>query len=209
MNIDQILERARPVMPVLVIDDASKAIAMADALADGGIEVLEITLRTASALEAIEAIRQARPDLIVGAGTVVSAAQMQALADAGGQFAVSPGFSPQLTRAAHEASMPYLPGVVTASEIQQATECGLGALKFFPAAAAGGSTLLRNFAGVFPEVVFCPTGGIRLETMNDYLALNNVRCIGGSWIAPRQAIADEKWQQISANARAAISAAQS
>lgn len=207
MNIDAILAAAAPVMPVLTIRDASTAPALADALAAGGLRVLEITLRSADAVEAIEAVRSSRPDLVVGAGTVLSATQMRAVADAGAQFAVSPGFTPALAQSAVQAGLPYLPGVVTAGEIQSALERGLGALKFFPAAAAGGATLLANYASVFPDVRFCPTGGIGPDNMCDYLALPNVACIGGSWLAPSRLIDSRDWAAITQRVTAALQAA--
>lgn len=203
MNIDSVLERAAPVLPVITIADPADAVALADALAAGGIDVLEITLRTDGAIDAIEAIRKARPEMIVGAGTVLSAVQCRAVQEAGGQFAVSPGFTPTLGRAAHEAGLPLLPGAVTAGEIQLALEHGLTALKFFPAAAAGGPGLLRNFAAVFEQVRFCPTGGIDRQSMNEYLQLPNVACVGGSWITASSLQRERDWAAITRRAAAA------
>lgn len=190
-------------LPVITIDDAGDAVALADALTAGGIDVVEITLRTAAALDAIEAIRTARPDVLVGAGTVLSPVQLRAVQDAGGQFAVSPGFTPVLARAAAESRVPLLPGAVTASEVQLAMEHGLTALKFFPAAAVGGPGLLRNFAAVFDAVRFCPTGGIDRQTMNDYLQLPNVPCVGGSWIASGSLLRERDFAAITRRASAA------
>ncbi len=204
MNIDEILTNAAPVMPVLTIRDASTALALADALAEGGLRVLEITLRSAEAVDAIEAVRSSRPELIVGAGTVLSPTQMQAVADAGAQFAVSPGLTHTLAQAATRSALPYLPGVVTAGEIQFAMEHGLDALKFFPATPAGGPKLLSSYASVFPEVRFCPTGGIGPDNMADYLGLPNVACIGGSWLAPSRLIEQGDWAAITARVRTAL-----
>ncbi len=203
MNIRSLLETAAPVMPVLTIQRVEDAVPLADALAAGGLRVLEITLRTDAAIDAISAIRETRPTLVVGAGTVLTPKQMGAVSTAGGQFAVSPGLTATLVEAAEECEMPYLPGVVTAGEIQHAMEAGLDALKFFPAAAAGGPGLLKNYASVFPQAIFCPTGGIRLDNMRDYLGLKNVGCVGGSWIAPRQLVDDGDWAAIERLARQA------
>lgn len=191
-------------MPVITIDDAGDAVALAEALAAGGLEVLEITLRTAAALDAIEAIRSGCPDLLVGAGTVLSPVQLRTVHDAGGQFAVSPGFTAMLARAARETDIPLLPGAVTAGEIQHALEHGLTALKFFPAAAAGGPAMLRNFAAVFGQVSFCPTGGIDEQSLRDYLALPNVRCVGGSWLAPASLVRAGNFAEITRRAAAAV-----
>lgn len=203
MNIEIVLEQAAPVMPVITIDEAGDAVELAQALAAGGLRVLEITLRTAAAIDAIEAIRTACPDLIVGAGTVLSAIQLRSVQDAGGQFAVSPGFTPSLARAARDAGLPLLPGAVTAGEIQHALEHGLTALKFFPAAAAGGPGLLGNFAQVFQQVRFCPTGGIDVNNARDYLALPNVDCVGGSWVAASSLVRNRDYDEITRRAAAA------
>lgn len=190
-------------MPVVTVDDPDSGVALARALASGGLGAIEVTLRTPAAMAAIRAIRSTVPDLLVGAGTVVTPALMGQVSDAGGQFAVSPGFSPALDAAARECSLPYLPGVVTASEVQAATEQGLKDLKFFPAQAVGGASLLRNYAAVFPDVRFCPTGGVNEDNMSDYLQLANVVCVGGSWLAPRELIRAGDWEAISALAAGA------
>jgi len=196
VNVRTILKTAAPVMPVLTIDNPALAAPLADALAAGGMRVAEITLRTPGAIESIAAMRKAVPELLVGAGTVLTPEMMLAVKRAGGQFAVSPGFTEILADAAIEYQMPLLPGVVTAGEIQTAIERGYKDLKFFPAESAGGVTLLASYASVFRDICFCPTGGIKPGNMNDYLALKNVMCVGGSWVAPRKLIEAKDWQGI-------------
>lgn len=192
-----------PVIPVIVIDDAGRAVDLAHALIAGGIKVLEITLRTTVALDAIKAVAQQVPRAIVGAGTVRTADDAARAKQAGASFAVSPGFTPAVGRACRDQSLPLLPGAATAGEVMAATEAGYTFLKFFPAAAAGGIPLLSGLASPFPDVTFCPTGGIGPANASDYLALPNVRCVGGSWLVPAQAIADGDWDTITALARAA------
>ncbi len=191
-----LLRRAAPVMPVLVIDDVDSAVPLARALVAGGLRVLEVTLRTPCALDAIRAIADEVPDAIVGAGTLVAADQAAAVARAGGRFAVSPGLSELLIDAAAAADLDYLPGVMTPSDIQRALAAGLSALKFFPASQAGGRAMLKAFGGPFPDVTFCPTGGITADTMREYLALPNVACVGGSWVAPKNAVTGGDWERI-------------
>lgn len=190
-------------MPVLVIEAAEDALPLADALASGGINVLEITLRTAASLDAIEAIRAARPQIVVGAGTVLSPTQCQAAFDAGAQFAVSPGFSARTVALARELGLPFLPGAITPTEVQQCMEAGLDTLKFFPAEVSGGIAMLKSLGSVYPEVQFCPTGGISAGNLQSYLALANVSCVGGSWLAPRQLISGGRWDDITNLAMAA------
>lgn len=192
-----------PVIPVIVIDRLEDAVPLAQALVDGGVRVLEITLRTPVALRCMEAIARAVPQAIVGAGTVRSAADAQAARDAGCQFAVSPGYLSELGHACAGLSLPLLPGVATASEVMQAQADGHSFLKFFPAAAAGGIALLKAWSGPFTDVVFCPTGGITLETAPQYLALPNVRVCGGSWLTPADAVAAKDWARIERLAREA------
>jgi len=193
-------------MPVLTIEESELAVPLAEALVAGGMRAVEVTLRTPVAIAAIANIRQALPELIVGAGTVVTPRLMHEVQKAGGQFAVSPGFSTALGAAAQECGLPFLPGVVTASEIQIAMEHGLENLKFFPAEHAGGVKLLSSYASVFADIRFCPTGGIREDNMAHYLELSNVTCVGGSWIAPRDMIAKQNWNSISKRAAKAMSA---
>jgi len=199
----QILDKQR-VVAVVTIERAADALPLADALCAGGVRVIEITLRSDAACSAIEAIAKARPDAIVGAGTVRDARSLRAARDAGARFVVSPGFTPALHAAAVAASLPWLPGVATASEILLAQEAGYALLKFFPAEPAGGPRALRAFATVFPEVGFCPTGGVTAENVRGYLALPNVVCVGGTWLAPPALTAAQEWSKIQAVAARAV-----
>ena len=185
-----------PVIPVIVIQRLQDAVPMAQALVDGGVRVLEITLRTAMALQAIEAVVRAVPGAIVGAGTIRSAADALAAKNAGCEFAVSPGYTAAVGAACRELGLPLLPGVATASEVMAAQADGLGFLKFFPATAAGGIPMLKALAGPFPDVVFCPTGGISADTAPLFLALSNVRVCGGSWLTPADAVASGDWARV-------------
>ena len=192
-----------PVIPVIVIDDVNAAVPLARALVAGGVRVLEITLRTSVALRCMEAIVKAVPEAIVGAGTVRSLADARAAKDVGCRFAVSPGYASDIGQACRNLGLPLLPGVATASEVMQANLDGYTFLKFFPASAAGGIPLLKALAGPFPDVLFCPTGGISVETAPHYLALGNVRVCGGSWLTPADAVGKGDWARITALARAA------
>ncbi len=185
-----------PVIPVIVIQRLQDAVPMAQALVAGGVRVLEVTLRTPVALQAIEAIARAVPDAIVGAGTVRSATDARAAKDAGSAFAVSPGYTEAVGAACRTAALPLLPGVATASEVMAARADGLSFLKFFPATAAGGIPMLKALAGPFPDVVFCPTGGITVETAPQFLALPNVTVCGGSWLTPADVVAQGDWARI-------------
>jgi len=205
VEIERILKLS-PVMPVVVIDDAELAPDLARALVRGGIRVVEVTLRTAAALAAIEAIARHVPEIALGVGTVLSAADLKAAANAGATFAISPGATPALLSAAASVSIPYLPAVATASELMQALACGYQCFKFFPAGPAGGTSMLKAFAGPFPQARFCPTGGITQESVKAYLDLPNVLCAGGSWLTPADALAARDWRRIEALAsRAAAS----
>jgi 2-dehydro-3-deoxyphosphogluconate aldolase / (4S)-4-hydroxy-2-oxoglutarate aldolase len=197
------LARHGPVIPVVVIERAEQAVPMARALYDGGVRVVEVTLRTPAALAAIAAIARSIPDVIVGAGTVRSGADARAALAAGARFAVSPGFSAQVAAACREIGLALLPGVATASEVMLAAEAGFRFLKFFPAAAAGGTALLKAWASVFADVSFCPTGGITAASAPDYLALANVKVVGGSWLTPPDALAAADWPRIEVLAREA------
>ena len=199
------LMQAAPVIPVLVVEDVETAVPMARALCKGGLKVLEITLRSDAALEAIRVMAREVPDAMVGAGTVNSVSQMKTIAEAGATFAVSPGFTPALSDAANAHNMPWLPGVSTAGDILNAMEHGRHELKFFPAAQSGGPGFLKALQGPFQEIVFCPTGGINAASANDYLSLDNVLCVGGSWVAPKQAVAAGDWDKIEALAQEAVS----
>jgi 2-dehydro-3-deoxyphosphogluconate aldolase / (4S)-4-hydroxy-2-oxoglutarate aldolase len=192
-----------PVIPVIVVDQAEHAVPMARALVAGGVRVLEVTLRTAAALAAIEAIARAVPEAIVGAGTVRSADDARAAHGAGARFAVSPGWSPPVAAACRALQLALLPGVATASEVMAAAEHGHRLLKFFPASAAGGAALLKAWLGPFADVAFCPTGGITPASAPDYLALANVKVVGGSWLTPPDALASEDWPRIERLAREA------
>jgi 2-dehydro-3-deoxyphosphogluconate aldolase/(4S)-4-hydroxy-2-oxoglutarate aldolase len=202
MNISSLLA-ASPVMPVIVLDRATDAVPLARALVAGGIRVLEVTLRTAAALESIRAISAEVPDAIVGAGTVVSGADIAAAAEAGATFAVSPGASAELLRAGREAAIPLLPGVMTPSDVINALAVGYTAMKLFPAAQAGGIGMLKALAGPFPQVRFCPTGGIDAASAPNFLALPNVACVGGSWLTPADKVRAGDWAAITELARAA------
>jgi 2-dehydro-3-deoxyphosphogluconate aldolase / (4S)-4-hydroxy-2-oxoglutarate aldolase len=191
----KILENQR-VVAVVTIERAADALPLADALCAGGVRAIEVTLRSEAACSAIEAIAKARPDAIVGAGTVRDARTLGAARDAGAQFVVSPGFTPALHAAAVGAALPWLPGVATASEILLAQEAGHALLKFFPAEAAGGPRALRAFGAVFSEVRFCPTGGVTGENLRAYLELPNVACVGGTWLAPPALIDAHSWSKI-------------
>ena len=192
-----------PVIPVIVIDDLAHAVPMARALLEGGVCVLEVTLRTPVALKAIEAIAKALPEAIVGAGTVRSAADVLAARDAGCRFAVSPGYTTALGAACRDAGLLLLPGVATASEVMEAQADGLDFLKFFPAVPAGGVPMLKALAGPFADMRFCPTGGITAETAPQFLALPNVAVCGGSWLTPADAMSSGDWGRITKLARAA------
>lgn len=190
------LARFGPVIPVIVIERAGDAVPLARALVEGGVRVLEVTLRTPVALAAIEAIARHVPEAVVGAGTVRNRSDAQAAADAGARFAVSPGFTPTVAAACRQLALPLLPGVATAGEVMEAADAGFSFLKFFPAAAAGGSALLKAWAGPFADIVFCPTGGIDAESAPRYLALANVKVVGGSWLTPADAVAAGDWARI-------------
>lgn len=202
MDIRSIL-RASPVMPVIVIDNPADAVPLARALVAGGIRVLEVTLRTPAALGAIRAIADAVPDAVVGAGTVVSADDLQRATEAGARFAVSPGATPALLRAGREAAIPLLPGVMTPSELIQGIEQGYDSFKLFPAAQAGGVGMLKALGGPFPQVLFCPTGGIDAASAPSFLALPNVACIGGSWLCPAERVRAGDWAGVTGLAQAA------
>ena len=192
-----------PVIPVIVIQRLQDAVPMAQALVAGGVKVLEVTMRSTVALQAIEAIARAVPEAIVGAGTIRSAADARAARNAGSAFGVSPGYTAAVGAACREIGLPLLPGVATAGEVMAAQADGLSFLKFFPATAAGGIPMLKALAGPFPDVVFCPTGGITLQTAPQFLALPNVVVCGGSWLTPGEAVAAGDWGRIKQLARQA------
>ena len=201
-RVTETLCRKAPVIPVLVIEDATHAAPLAEALIAGGLPVLEVTLRTPAALDAI-AVMSGVPGGIVGAGTVLTPDDVRAAQDAGAQFAVSPGATDRLLDACEAAGLPILPGAATASEAMRLLERGYGVQKFFPASAIGGAPALKALGGPLPQVRFCPTGGIDTANAADYLALDNVLCVGGSWVAPRQLVQKGEWAAITGLARQA------
>lgn len=185
-----------PVIPVIVIQRLEDAVPLAQALVAGGVRVLEVTLRTACALQAMEAMARAVPEAIVGAGTLRTVEDVRAARNAGCQFGVSPGFTDAIGAACIEQGLPLLPGVSTASEVMQANAAGYNFLKLFPAVAVGGINLLKALGGPFPDVAFCPTGGITLETAPQFLSLPNVKVCGGSWLTPQDAVDAGDWARI-------------
>jgi 2-dehydro-3-deoxyphosphogluconate aldolase/(4S)-4-hydroxy-2-oxoglutarate aldolase len=190
-----ILKRV-PVIPVLTVDDPQEAVELARALVAGGLHVLEVTLRTAGALKAIEAMARDVPDAILGAGTVLTASHISEAMSAGSQFLVSPGSTVKLSEAAARAGAPLLPGVATASEAMAMAEMGHYVLKFFPAEQAGGAAYLKSLGAPLPHLTFCPTGGINVEKAKSYLSLPNVVCVGGSWVTPSDSIKAKDWAAI-------------
>lgn len=197
MTIEDIL-KACPVMPVVTIHDAATAPELARALARGGVTVVEVTLRTPVALDAIRRISAEVPEVTVGAGTVLTPHDYEQSIKAGAAFAISPGATPTLLAHGRDAAIPYLPAVATASELMAAMEFGYGVFKFFPAGVAGGVAALKSLGGPFPLARFCPTGGVSLENLGDYLGLPNVVCVGGSWLAPDKLVAAGDWSGIEA-----------
>jgi 2-dehydro-3-deoxyphosphogluconate aldolase/(4S)-4-hydroxy-2-oxoglutarate aldolase len=198
-NVGEIM-RLAPVIPVLTIEDPADAVPLAETLVAAGLPVLEVTLRTEKALEVIARMTGVE-GAVVGAGTVLDAADAVHAVGAGAAFLVSPGLSEVLVAAAEELATPLLPGVATAGEIMRGLDLGLIHFKFFPAETSGGAAAVKAFAGPFPHVMFCPTGGIRAKTAADYLTLPNVLCVGGTWIAPRDLLAEKAWDRIGELAR--------
>ncbi|HEY5853833.1 MAG TPA: bifunctional 4-hydroxy-2-oxoglutarate aldolase/2-dehydro-3-deoxy-phosphogluconate aldolase [Aldersonia sp.] len=191
-----------PVIPVVVIDDFRHAVPVASALVAGGVPVIELTLRTPAALDAIERIAAEVPDILVGAGTIVRPEQAKQAVDAGAQFLVSPGHTPSLLSAMTDTGLPHLPGVATVSEVLTLLEAGYTEMKFFPAEAAGGAKFLASIHSPVPAARFCPTGGITPETAPDYLKLRNVGCVGGSWLTPPAVLGAGRWGAVVEKARA-------
>ena len=198
----QVMQDA-PVIPVIVLNDVAHAVPMARALVAGGIRMLEVTLRTPQALACMEAIAKEVPDAVVGAGTVRSAADAKAAANAGAKFAVSPGYTSAVGQACRDQGLSLLPGVATGSEIMMAQEDGYTELKFFPAMQAGGPAMLKAWGGPFFDVRFCPTGGVTPQNASEFLSLSNVACVGGSWLVPADALAQGDWPRIEQLAREA------
>ena len=197
------LAKYGPVIPVIVIQRVEDAVPLAQALVAGGVRVLEVTLRTPVALEAIRRIIDAVPEAIVGAGTVRTCEDAQAAKLAGCQFAVSPGYLPEIGDECLDMELPLLPGVSTATEVMSAAIEGFDFLKLFPASAVGGTSLLKALAGPFPDIAFCPTGGITAESAREYLSLPNVLVVGGSWLTPEAAIQAKDWSRITQLAKEA------
>lgn len=202
MNVLEIM-RVGPVIPVLVIEDLAHAVPLAKALVAGGVRVLEVTLRTPVALEAIRAIAREVPEAILGVGTLTRPEEFAGAMEVGARFGVSPGLTPSMVEAAHQTGLLLLPGVMTPSDVIAARLAGFEQLKLFPAQQAGGIGMLKALAGPFPDVTFCPTGGIAAETAPDFLALSNVACVGGSWLVPKAALAASDWGRITQLAREA------
>ncbi|WP_076011694.1 bifunctional 4-hydroxy-2-oxoglutarate aldolase/2-dehydro-3-deoxy-phosphogluconate aldolase [Alteromonas abrolhosensis] len=198
---------AGPVVPVLVINDVEKAVPLAKALMEGGIKVLEVTLRTPAAIDVIKRIAQEVPDSLIGAGTVTNAQQLKAVVEAGAKFAISPGMTADLLKAGMDSEIPLIPGISSTSDLMKGKDAGYTHMKFFPAEASGGVKAIKSISGPFPDVTFCPTGGIGPNNYNEYLALNNVKCVGGSWLAPDDAIESGDWARITQLAKEAVAGA--
>jgi 2-dehydro-3-deoxyphosphogluconate aldolase/(4S)-4-hydroxy-2-oxoglutarate aldolase len=202
MNVLEVM-RVGPVIPVIVIEDLAQAVPLARALVTGGVRVLEVTLRTAAGIEAIRAIAREVSGAIVGVGTITTPEDFEAARSAGAKFGVSPGLTPALIDGAHKSGLPLLPGVMTPSDVIAARAAGFRQLKLFPAQQAGGMGMLKAMHGPFPDVTFCPTGGVSEETAPQFLALPNVACVGGSWLTPKAAVQSGDWKQITELAKRA------
>lgn len=184
------------VMPVIVLNDANDAVPVTNALKAGGIKAVEVTLRTDAALESLRRIKAECEDVLVGVGTIVEPSQIDAVAEIGVDFAVSPGMTERLVKHAQDKGVSLLPGVATPSEVMQGMELGLSCFKLFPAVAVGGIPLLKSIGGPLPQVSFCPTGGLKIDTFTDFLALPNVGCVGGTWLVPNDAVEAKAWDKI-------------
>ncbi|WRC25954.1 bifunctional 4-hydroxy-2-oxoglutarate aldolase/2-dehydro-3-deoxy-phosphogluconate aldolase [Helicobacter pylori] len=195
---DKIIEvlQISPIIPVVVIENIKDAVPLAQSLIEGGIQIIEVTLRSSCALEAIELIAKNVPKMRVGAGTILNPTQLEQAQNRGAEFLISPGLTIKLLEYAKKKDMPLIPGVSSSSEVIQALELGYNALKFFPAEYCGGVKLLNAFNGPFKGVKFCPTGGISADNMHSYLNLENVLCVGGSWLTPKNLIQNKEWDKI-------------
>ncbi|WQW79280.1 bifunctional 4-hydroxy-2-oxoglutarate aldolase/2-dehydro-3-deoxy-phosphogluconate aldolase [Helicobacter pylori] len=195
---DKIIEvlQISPIVPVVVIENIKDAVPLAQSLIEGGIPIIEVTLRSSCALEAIELIAKNVPKMRVGVGTILNLTQLEQAQNRGAEFLISPGLTIKLLEHAKKKDMPLIPGVSSSSEVMQALELGYNALKFFPAEYCGGVKLLNAFNGPFKGVKFCPTGGISADNMRSYLALENVVCVGGSWLTPKDLIQNKEWDKI-------------
>ena len=202
-SISEILA-ASPVMPVIVLERVADAVPLAQALMSGGIRVLEVTMRTPAALDGVRAIRAALPEALVGVGTLTNVADLEAARAAGARFGVSPGTTADLLAHAAGWNFPFLPGAMTPSDVMRGLEAGFAFMKLFPARQAGGVEMLRALSGPFPQVRFCPTGGIDADSAASYLALPNVACVGGSWLSPAALVASRDWVEIRLRAQAAM-----
>lgn len=203
LSIDKIVQVA-PVVPVMVVERLEDAVPLAQALYNGGLKVLEITLRTPVALDAIRAMVDALPDdAVIGAGTIVTPDDLKKAVEAGSTFLVSPGTTAELIEAAKASDVPLLPGIATPSEAMNLLAHGFTHMKFFPAEAAGGVSMVKSIGGPLPQITFCPTGGINLAKAPEYLSLPNVACVGGTWMAPKNLIAEKRWDEIEKLAREA------
>lgn len=207
MSMEDILRKAYPLLPVLVIEDADTAVPIAKALQAGGLNAVEITLRTPDALKAVQRVSEEVPELLVGVGTVICPTQLAKAQKAGAQFAVSPGFNKALGREALRLEIPFLPGVMTPSEVMKAMNMGFKSLKLFPADAVNGLELLKSLHGPLADLHFCATGGINRSNLLSYLSLPNVSCCGGSWLVPNKLVQNKDWEQISSLAREACALA--
>lgn len=185
-----------PIVPVLVIDKVADALPIAEALLAANIKVLEVTLRTPAALDVISIIAKELPEAIVGSGTVTNRQQFQQSIDAGAKFAISPGLTKDLLQAGNEGEIALIPGISSISDLMDASDLGYDHLKFFPAEASGGVNAIKSIGGPFPDITFCPTGGINLKNIRNYLALSNVACCGGSWLVPNSAVENKNWSEI-------------
>ncbi|NTS76973.1 bifunctional 4-hydroxy-2-oxoglutarate aldolase/2-dehydro-3-deoxy-phosphogluconate aldolase [Catenovulum sp. SM1970] len=197
------------VVPVLVFNKLEDALPVSEALLEGGIKVLEVTLRTECAIDAIALLSEKLPEAVTGAGTIITPEQYSAVEAAGGQFGISPGLTPNLLTAANKGTMPLIPGISSISEMMTGIEHGYDCFKFFPAEAAGGVPMLKSIAGPCPQIKFCPTGGISPSNYLNYLKLPNVACVGGSWLVPQDAVAAGDFKKITELAKAAVEGAQS
>ncbi|GAA7033796.1 bifunctional 4-hydroxy-2-oxoglutarate aldolase/2-dehydro-3-deoxy-phosphogluconate aldolase [Helicobacter pylori] len=195
---DKIIEvlQISPIVPVVVIENIKDAVPLAQSLIEGGIHIIEVTLRSSCALEAIELIAKNVPKMRVGTGTILNPTQLEQAQNRGAEFLISPGLTIKLLEYAKKKDMPLIPGVSSSSEVMQALELGYNALKFFPAEYCGGVKLLNAFNGPFKGVKFCPTGGISADNMHSYLNLENVLCVGGSWLTPKNLIQNKEWDKI-------------
>ncbi|GAA8549580.1 bifunctional 4-hydroxy-2-oxoglutarate aldolase/2-dehydro-3-deoxy-phosphogluconate aldolase [Helicobacter pylori] len=195
---DKIIEvlQISPIVPVVVIENIKDAVPLAQSLVEGGIQIIEVTLRSSCALEAIELIAKNVPKMRVGTGTILNPTQLEQAQNRGAEFLISPGLTIKLLEHAKKKDMPLIPGVSSSSEVMQALELGYNALKFFPAEYCGGVKLLNAFNGPFKGVKFCPTGGISADNMHSYLNLENVLCVGGSWLTPKNLIQNKEWDKI-------------